>query len=196
MADARQQTARIEVATTRIHDLAAEFGISSEQLLGMLKEQDIFVRSHLSPLKPEQVALMRARWEREKRKLKEAPAPPKRRRVAKAAAAEPVAAAPEARPMRRRRTAADVAAAEAEAQAEAALEAEREQKAREALEAAKAVDDEEKPSLEEHAAALLNDLPVAEAPATESLAAGPFAGSAPPAAPAAHSAHPAPAASA
>src|SRR5438045_3761105 len=52
----------------------------------MLKEQDIFVRSHLSPLKPEQVALMRARWEREKRKLKEAPAPPKRRRAVKAAA--------------------------------------------------------------------------------------------------------------
>jgi len=25
------------VTTTRIHDLAAEFGISSEQLLGMLK---------------------------------------------------------------------------------------------------------------------------------------------------------------
>src|SRR5216684_4393785 len=69
------------VATTRIHDLAAEFGISSEQLMGMLKEQDIFVRSHLSPLKPEQVALMRARWEREKRKQKDAPAAPKRRRA-------------------------------------------------------------------------------------------------------------------
>ena len=55
------------MTTTRIHDLAAEFGISSEQLIGMLKELDIFVRSHLSPLKPEQVALMRARWEREKR---------------------------------------------------------------------------------------------------------------------------------
>ncbi|OLB06617.1 MAG: translation initiation factor IF-2, partial [Gemmatimonadetes bacterium 13_2_20CM_69_27] len=142
--------------------MAAEFGISSEQLLGMLKELDIFVRSHLSPLKPEQVALMRARWEREKRKLKEAPAPPKRRRVAKVAAAEPVAAAPEARPMRRRRTAAEVAAAEAEAQAEAAIEAERELKAREALEAAKAVDDEAKPSLEERAAALFKDLPAAE----------------------------------
>src|SRR5437870_2499173 len=133
----------------------------------MLKEQDIFVRSHLSPLKPEQVALMRARWEREKRKLKDAPAPPKRRRVAKAAAAEPVAAAPEARPMRRRRTAAEVAAAEAEAQAEAALEAERELKAREALEAAKAVEDEEKPSLEERAAALFKDLPAAEEPRGE-----------------------------
>src|SRR5207249_9353254 len=43
--------------------------------MGMLKELDIFVRSHLSPLKPEQVALMRARWEREKRKQKESPAP-------------------------------------------------------------------------------------------------------------------------
>jgi len=184
------------VTTTRIHDLAAEFGISSEQLIGMLKEMDIFVRSHLSPLKPEQVALMRARWERDKRKQKEAPAAPKRRRAAKAA--EPVAAAPEggARPKRRRRTAAEVAAADAEAQAEAAIEAEREQKAREVLEAAKAVDDEEKPSLEERAAALFKDLPVAEEPATESLAAGPFAGSAAPAAPAAHSAHPASAASA
>ena len=154
------------MTTTRIHDLAAEFGISSEQLLGMLKELDIFVRSHLSPLKPEQVALMRARWEREKRKLKDAPAPPKRRRVVKAAA-EPVAAAPEARPKRRRRTAAEVAAAEAEAQAEAAIEAERELKAREALEAAKAVEDEEKPSLEERAAALFKDLPAAEEPRGE-----------------------------
>src|SRR5437773_2378147 len=137
----------------------------------MLKELDIFVRSHLSPLKPEQVALMRARWEREKRKLKDAPAPPKRRRVVKAAA-EPVAAAPEARPKRRRRTAAEVAAAEAEAQAEAAIEAERELKAREVLEAAKAVDDEEKPSLEERAAALFKDLPAAEEPRGES---SPFA---------------------
>jgi len=159
------------VTTTRIHDLAAEFGISSEQLMGMLKELDIFVRSHLSPLKPEQVALMRARWEREKRKLKEAPAAPKRRRTVKAA--EPVAVAPEARPKRRRRTAAEVAAAEAEAQAEAAVEAERELKAREALEAAKA-DDEEKPSLEERAAALFKDLPVAADAAAEAASATPF----------------------
>src|SRR5256885_16588129 len=134
--------------------------------MGMLKEQDIFVRSHLSPLKPEQVALMRARWEREKRKQKDAPAPPKRRRAVKAA--EPVAAtAPDARPKRRRRTAAEMAAVEAEAQAEAAIEAERELKTREALEAAKAVDEEEKPSLEERAAALFKELPVAEEAAAE-----------------------------
>src|SRR5437867_8103183 len=123
----------------------------------MLKEIDIFVRSHLSPLKPEQVAMMRARWEREKRKQKEPPALPKRRRAAKAA--EPAVVAPEARPKRRRRTAAEMAAVDAEAQAEAALEAERELKAREALEAAKAVEQEGKPSLEERAAALFKDLP-------------------------------------
>ena len=67
------------MATTRIHDLAAEFGMPSEQLIGMLKEMEIFVRSHLTPLQPEQVALMRARWEREKRKQKEPPTPTKRR---------------------------------------------------------------------------------------------------------------------
>src|SRR5439155_1547739 len=82
-----------------------------------LKEQDIFVRSHLSPLQPEQVALMRARWEREKRKQKDAPAPPKRRRAVKAA--EPVAEAePDARPKISRRTAATWADVVAEAQAE------------------------------------------------------------------------------
>src|SRR6266567_2138956 len=140
----------------------------------MLKELDIFVRSHLSPRKPEQVALMRARWEREKRKQKDGPAPPKRRRAVKAA--EPVvAAAPEARPKRRRRTAAEVAAAEAEAQAEAAIEAERELKAREALEAAKAVDEEEKPSLEERAAALFKELPVVEEAGAEPANAAPAA---------------------
>src|SRR5437879_314268 len=142
--------------------------------MGMLKEQDIFVRSHLSPLKPEQVALMRARWEREKRKQKDAPASPKRRRAVKAA--EPVvAAAPEARPKRRRRTAAEMAAVDAEAQAEAAIEAERELKAREALEAAKAVDEEEKPSLEERAAALFKELPVVEEAGAESASAAPAA---------------------
>src|SRR5438876_276123 len=142
--------------------------------MGMLKEQDIVGRSHLSPLQPEQVALMRARWERKKRKQKDAPAPPRRRRAVRAA--EPVAAAaPDARPKRRRRTAAEMAAVEAEAQAEAAIEAERELKAREALEAAKAVDEEEKPSLEERAAALFKELPVVEEAGAESASAAPAA---------------------
>src|SRR3989441_3639427 len=129
----------------------------------MLKEMDIFVRSHLSPLRPEQVALMRARWERDKRKQKEPAAPPKRRRAVHVV--EPVAAVAEARPRRRRRTAAEVAAAEAEAQVEAALEAEREAaKAREALEAAGlALEEEQKTgSLEERGAALFKELPTAE----------------------------------
>src|SRR5438046_6960659 len=106
MVDSGQQTARSEVATTRIHDLAAEFGISSEQLMGMLKEMDIFVRSHLTPLKDEQVSLMRARWERDKRKLKQPSAPPKRRRTAKAVV-EPIpqpVAAGDNRPKRPQRT--------------------------------------------------------------------------------------------
>ena len=151
------------MTTTRIHDLAAEFGIASDQLIGMLKEQDIFVRSHLTPLKPEQVALMRARWEREKRKQKEPAAPPKRRRAVKVAAPEVLPEPLDARPKRRRRTAAEVAAADAEAQAEAAIEAAREQSAREALEASRAMAaEDERPSatLEERAAALFKELPV------------------------------------
>jgi len=157
------------VATTRIHELAAEFGVSSEQLMGMLKEMDIFVRSHLSPLKDEQVALMRARWERDKRKQKEPAAAPKRRRAVKT---EAVAAAPvEARPKRRRRTAAEVAAAEAEAAVEAQKQAEIEAKARQAFEAAKALE-EEKPaaSLEERAAQLFRDVPAAPVEASATAA--------------------------
>ena len=128
----------------------------------LLREMDIFVRSHLTPLKDEQVSMMRARWEREKRKQREPAAPPKRRR----AAAKPVEAPPpvvEARPTRRRRTAAEVAAAEAEAQAEAERVAAVEAKARQALEAAKAEEETRvaAASLEERAAALFKELPPA-----------------------------------
>ncbi len=153
------------MATTRIHDLAAEFGISSEQLMGMLKEMDVFVRSHLTPLKDEQVSLMRARWERDKRKQKQPSAPPKRRRATKAVevAPEPVATT-EARPKRRRRTAAEVAAADAAAAETAAAEAAEAERARLALETAVREQEEEKaaPSLEERAAALFKDLAPAE----------------------------------
>jgi translation initiation factor IF-2 len=167
---------------TRIHDLAAEFGISSEQVMNMLKEMDIFVRSHLTPLKDEQVAMMRARWEREKRRQKEPPAAStKRRRVAKAA--EPVPEPVDDRPKRRRRTAAEVAAAEAEAQAEAEkVAAEQELRARAALEAVR-VQEEEKAaiSLEERAAALFRDLPTPEPAAPETAAPAAATFSAPPA---------------
>jgi translation initiation factor IF-2 len=154
------------VATTRIHDLAAEFGISSDQLMTLLREMDIFVRSHLTPLKDEQVSMMRARWEREKRKQREPAAPPKRRRAAKVV--EVPAPVPDTRPTRRRRTAAEVAAAEADAKALAEQEAEVELKARQVLEAAKAEEEETRAvaSLEERAAALFKDL----APAAEDVA--------------------------
>src|SRR5258705_3703321 len=152
----------VRVATTRIHDLAAEFGISSEQLMGMLRDMDIFVRSHLTPLKDEQVSLMRARWERDKRKQKQPTAPPKRRRAAAKMvelAPEPVAVG-DNRPKRRRRTAAEVAAADAAAAEVAAAEAAEAEVARLALETAAREQQEEKaaPSPQERAAAPVKDL--------------------------------------
>jgi translation initiation factor IF-2 len=150
--------------------------------MGMLKEMDIFVRSHLTPLKDEQVSLMRARWERDKRKQKTPAAAPKRRRTTKAAAAEPAPApvAGDARPKRRRRTAAEVAAADAAAAEVAAAEAAEAERARLALETAVREQDEEKaaPSLEERAAALFKDLAPTATAASDVLDAPP-----PPAAP-------------
>ena len=67
--------------TMRVHDLAAEFGVASDELMKLLREMDIFVRSHLSALEEDKVSRVRARWEREKRKEK-APAPSKGRRRA------------------------------------------------------------------------------------------------------------------
>ncbi|MBK7595696.1 MAG: translation initiation factor IF-2 N-terminal domain-containing protein [Gemmatimonadetes bacterium] len=102
---------------SRVHDLAAEFGVPVEQVMGMLREMNIFVRSHLSALEPDQVAAARVRWEREKRKAAEAPAPKKGRR--KVAEAAPAPTPADAKPVRRRRTAAEVAEAEAKAAEEA-----------------------------------------------------------------------------
>ncbi len=97
---------------TRIHDLAAEFGIESGQLISLLADMGIHVRSHLSALAADQVALVRARWEREKRKAA-APAKKKkatRRRSTKKAEVEEEVPEPAKRPRRRRRSAAEVAA--------------------------------------------------------------------------------------
>ncbi len=149
------------VTKTRIHDLAAEFGIDSEQLMRLLAELGIHVRSHLSALDPGQVALVRARWERERRKRTETPASTGRRRATKGSKRATAAAPPvvDARPKRRRRTAAEVAAREAveeERQREAAAAA-AEQELRLTPPVA-----EPKPSLEERAAALFKEPPVAE----------------------------------
>jgi len=84
----------------RVHDLAAEFGIPSDEVITMLRSLDVVVRSHLTQLTDDQVARARARWEREKRA-----------RAAKAAT-------PAAAPARRRRTSAAVDAAPAVAEEE------------------------------------------------------------------------------
>ena len=114
----------------RVHDMAGEFGISSDEVMGLLRQMDVPVRSHLSPLTDDQVARVRARWEREKRVRAERqaapPAPARRRRGAATAAvaAEPTPVAPDGGDpnghVRRRRKAADVAAAAAEVAAEQA----------------------------------------------------------------------------
>ena len=142
---------------TRVHDLAAEFGVAPEQLLSMLKDMNIFVRSHLSALESDQVSAVRVRWEREKRRTSEEPAAKKGRR--KAAKAEPAPAVAEAKPSKRRRTAAEVAQAEAQVQAEKAAEMA-------ALELERPVIHEPEESvptqsLEERARALFKDLPPA-----------------------------------
>ncbi|HEV8455380.1 MAG TPA: translation initiation factor IF-2 [Gemmatimonadales bacterium] len=142
---------------TRVHDLAAEFGVAPEQLLSMLKDMNIFVRSHLSALESDQVSAVRVRWEREKRRSAEEPAAKKGRR--KAVKAEPVPVAAEAKPTKRRRTAAEVAQVEAQVQAEKAAEMAALELERPVLpEPEEAVPAQ---SLEERARALFKDLPPA-----------------------------------
>jgi len=111
-----------------VSELANEFGVPAEEVVTLLRHMDIPIRSHMSMLTDDQVARIRARWEREKRARAEkqaAPAPTaRRRRTAAAVPAEPVPV-PEVEsgdaPIRRRRKAADVqAAAEEHAAAEAA----------------------------------------------------------------------------
>jgi translation initiation factor IF-2 len=101
--------------------LAGEFGVSSDEVINLLRQMDVPVRSHLSPLSDDQVARIRARWEREKRARVAAPAAATRRRRGTAATApapepKPEPAAPESS-RRRRRVAAEpvVEAPEAEA---------------------------------------------------------------------------------
>jgi translation initiation factor IF-2 len=170
------------VVKTRVHDLAAEFGIEAEQLLGLLREMNIFVRTHMTALEADQVSKIRLRWEREKRKsVEEAPkkgrraaakapkaepapeangqpaTPPKPvRRTTKAKAPEPIAPVAEAKPARRRRTAAEVAQSEAQAQAEKEAELIALELERPIVEAPEPVSTS---SLEERARALFKDLP-------------------------------------
>jgi translation initiation factor IF-2 len=151
----------MSVATkTRVHDLAAEFGIQADQLMTMLTELDIHVRNHLSSLEAGQVAIVRARWEREKRR-KAVPETPKRTRRARPKAEPAPVEEPAARPMRRRRTAAEVAAKAAAEEAELQV---REAAAAAAAEVERQLEPEPKPSLEERAAALFRDVPAEAEP--------------------------------
>ncbi|MGH7658450.1 MAG: translation initiation factor IF-2, partial [Gemmatimonadales bacterium] len=155
---------------TRVHELAAEFGIESERLQSMLRDMNIFVRSHLSALESDQVSKARLRWEREKRKSSDA-APKKGRRTAKATKATTARrkkkAEPEVKtqapPARRRRTAAEVAEAEAKSRAEAEAEALAFELERESIhEPAETEASRPAASMEERARALFKDLAPAE----------------------------------
>jgi translation initiation factor IF-2 len=78
----------------RVNDMASEFGISADEVMNLLRSMDVPVRSQTSPLSDEQVARVRARWEREKRARAEKPAPPARRRKSATATSPAAASSP------------------------------------------------------------------------------------------------------
>jgi translation initiation factor IF-2 len=78
----------------RVNDMASEFGISADEVMNLLRSMDVPVRSQTSPLSDEQVARVRARWEREKRARAEKPAPPARRRKSASATSPAAASSP------------------------------------------------------------------------------------------------------
>jgi len=148
------------VGKTRIHDLAAEFGIESGELIKLLADMGIHVRSHLSGLDEGQVARFRTRWEREKRRKAATPESKPRARRRKKVEEEPKVEAVQ-RPRRRRRSAAEVAEREAEEEAK--------RQEAEALELAAEVEEQEAQvaaTLEERAAQLFRE-PVAAEPEVE-----------------------------
>ncbi len=152
---------------TKVQDLAKEFGVPSAELLPVLREMGVTARGATSSLDDGQVAAVRVRWEREKRR---AAAPPKKAKAArrkKAEAEAPPEVAPvAARPTRRRRTAAEVAEAEAVAQAEAAQAAEEalvfeKERSQIAFEVPEPKSGEPMPTIQERARVLFKDEPEA-----------------------------------
>ena len=68
-----------------VSELANEFVVSADEVVALLRQMDIPIRSHMSMLTDDQVARIRARWEREKRdraQKQAAPAPTARRTFA------------------------------------------------------------------------------------------------------------------
>ena len=51
----------------RVTDMAGEFGISADEVMGLLRQMEVPVRGVTSSLTDDQVARGRARWERGKR---------------------------------------------------------------------------------------------------------------------------------
>ncbi len=151
---------------TKVQDLAGELGVPTEQLMTLLKDMHLQARGPQSSLDDDQVAALRVRWERERRKKAPEPAKKPKRRVTKAATAEPVTPPPDlaVKPSKRRRTAAEVAEVEAvieaERQAEAAASAafELQRPTLEKLELPE-FSGQPMPTIEERARALFKDLP-------------------------------------
>src|SRR5688500_17683888 len=108
--------------------MAGEFGISTDEVIALLRQMDVPVRGQATVLSDDQVARVRARWEREKRARAErqsaSTAAPRRRRGAAAVEAAPPAATAPAEPPRAvrrpRRTEVQPAAVEAEVSVEPA----------------------------------------------------------------------------
>ncbi|MDA1082424.1 MAG: translation initiation factor IF-2 [Gemmatimonadetes bacterium] len=120
----------------RVTDLAAEFGIASDEVVAMLRSLDVVVRSHITPLADDQVARARTRWEREKRTraanaAAPASAPARRRRTTGSTATTPAdeASAPKAK---------STAAAKPKAKSTAKTKAARSAEGRKAFKAPKA----------------------------------------------------------
>jgi translation initiation factor IF-2 len=82
----------------RVQEMAGEFGISADEVIALLRQMDVPVRGQTTVLNDDQVARVRARWEREKRARAErqtaSTTAPRRRRGA--AAAEPAPPPPPA----------------------------------------------------------------------------------------------------
>ena len=144
----------------RVNDMAGEFGISVDEVITLLRQMDVPVRTHVSPLTDDQVARIRARWEREKRARATAPpaAPSRRRRGAAAPVVEappPVVETPAEPPTRRRRRVAEAPTVPAEPVTDQTVPAEPPlpgsgiiDKAAKAREAAKAAAAPEPPTIE------------------------------------------------
>ena len=55
------------MATIRVYEVAEDLGVDSKQLIHILHEMDVRVRSHMSSVTEDQIARLHARLERERR---------------------------------------------------------------------------------------------------------------------------------